>query len=64
MNNLKKFLWVISITALVTTGCANHRKAQLKSGNDPQAAIAEVSQRMANADANQYDVLADQQYRR
>ena len=52
----------MTVTALVTTGCANHRKAQLKSGNDPQAAIAEVSQRMAKAEANQYDVLADEQY--
>lgn len=62
VNNLKKFLWLISITALVTTGCANHRKAHLKAGNDPQAAIAEVSQRMSQAEASQYDVLADEQY--
>lgn len=62
MNNLKKFLWVISITALVTTGCANHRKAHLKAGNDPQAAIAEVSQRMSQAEQAQYDVLADEQF--
>jgi outer membrane protein OmpA-like peptidoglycan-associated protein len=62
VNNLKKFLWVISITALVTTGCANHRKAHLKAGNDPQAAIAEVSQRMSQAEQAQYDVLADEQF--
>ncbi|MDH5601069.1 MAG: OmpA family protein [Gammaproteobacteria bacterium] len=62
MNKITKFLWVIMITASVTTGCADHRKAQLNSGNDPQAAIAEISQRMEKAQNDQLDVLADEQY--
>ena len=50
------------IAALVMTGCANQRKAQLQSGSDPDKAIAEVSQIMAKAQQDQLDVLADEQY--
>lgn len=48
--------------ALISTGCANHRKANLKSAGDPQKGIAEVTQVMAKADNEQHDVLADDEF--
>ncbi|MCW8900924.1 MAG: OmpA family protein [Gammaproteobacteria bacterium] len=62
MNKLFKSLWIMMIAALVVTGCADYRKAQLQSGSDPDQAIAEISQIMVDAQEDQLDVLADNQY--
>lgn len=62
MNKLIKSLWLITVAALIVSGCASHRKANLESGSNPEKAIAEVSQQMDAAQQNQLDVLADDQY--
>lgn len=64
MNKLIKSLWIILIAALVATGCASLRKAELSSGNDPEKAIAEVTQIMSTAQQDQLDVLADDEYKK
>lgn len=61
MNKLTKFAYFIMITVMMT-GCANHRTAELASGNDPKKAIAEVTRIMLTAQQEQHDVLADEQY--
>ncbi len=62
MNKLIKSLWLISITVIIASGCASHRQAKLMSGSDPVKGIAEVEQRMATAQQEQHDVLADDNY--
>ena len=54
-------LWLIVIAVLLT-GCSTLRKAELASGNDPDQAIAEVTQIMAAAQRDQIDVLADKEF--
>ena len=48
--------------AVMITGCASLRTAELASGNDPKKAVAEVTQIMMTAQQEQHDVLADEQY--
>jgi len=48
--------------AVMITGCANLRTAELASGNDPKKAVAEVTQIMLTAQQEQHDVLADEQF--
>ena len=62
MNKLIKPLSSIIMIAVLFTGCADLRKAKLKSGSDPVKGIAEVSQKMTDAQKNQHDVLADEKY--
>lgn len=62
MNKLMKPLSSIIMIAVLFTGCADLRKAKLKSGSDPVKGIAEVSQKMTDAQKNQHDVLADEKY--
>ncbi|MGD8783480.1 MAG: OmpA family protein [Thioalkalispiraceae bacterium] len=54
-------LWFILIVALLAS-CSSLRKAELAAGNDPEKAIAEVTQIMQVAQQDQIDVLADDQY--
>jgi outer membrane protein OmpA-like peptidoglycan-associated protein len=58
---LNKPLWLILIVVL-STGCADLRKAELASGNDPDKAVAEVTKIMTKAQKDQVDVLADEAY--
>jgi OOP family OmpA-OmpF porin len=50
------------VFTLMVAGCSSPRKARLASVNDPEKAIAEVTQVMAAAQKDQLDVLADEQY--
>jgi OOP family OmpA-OmpF porin len=43
-------------------GCSSLRQAELAAGNDPEKAIAEVTQLMEAAQQDQIDVLAHEQY--
>ena len=43
-------------------GCSSLRQAELASGNDPEKAIAEVTQIMQGAQQDQVDLLAHEQY--
>lgn len=61
MKKLVTPLWFILIV-VVLASCSSLRKAELESGNDPEKAIAEVTQIMAAAEQDQIDVLADEQY--
>lgn len=61
VNKLIKPLWFILITVLMTA-CSSLRKAELASGDDPQKAVAEVTQIMAAAQQDQLDVLADKAF--
>ena len=61
MKMLNKPLWLMLIVVL-STGCAELRKAELASGNDPDKAIAEVTKIMTKAQKDQIDVLADKAY--
>jgi len=61
VNKLIKFLLFIMLTVLMT-GCASLRKAQLASENNPQQAVAEVTQVMTVAQQSQFDVLADEEF--
>jgi len=54
-------LWCILLAATLT-GCANLRQAKLDAGNDPDKAIAEVTQIKQAAQQEQLDVLADKAY--
>ena len=47
---------------VVLAGCSSLRQAELAAGNDPEKAIAEVTQIMAAAQQDQVDVLAYEQY--
>ena len=62
VNKLIKPLWFFIMIAVLMTGCTNFRKAELASGNDPEKAIAEVTQTMTTAQQDQLDVLADEEY--
>ena len=62
MKNLKQSLWLVMVVVLMAAGCSSPRKARLASANDPEKAIAEVTQIMAAAQKDQLDVLADEQY--
>jgi len=57
-----KSLWLITIISVLMVGCSSSRKAKLTSGDDVGKAIAEVEQKMASAQQDQLDVLADKQY--
>ena len=61
MKMLIKPLWPILIVVL-SAGCADLRKAELASGNDPDRAIAEVMKIKTLAQKDQIDVLADEAY--
>ena len=64
MSTTKKLitpLWFIMIVVLLAS-CSSLRKAELKSGNDPEKAIAEVTQVMVQAQREQVDVLADEEF--
>ena len=63
MKKLTKSLWFTLVVVLLTS-CASLRKAELAAGDDPQHAIAEVSQIMTAAQQDQIDVLAADQYAR
>ena len=52
--------FIIMVVALA--GCSSLRQAELASGNDPEKAIAEVTQLMETAQQDQIDVLAHEQY--
>lgn len=62
MKKQIKPLSLIIIIAVLLTGCSNLRKAELASGDNPEKAIAEVTQIMATAKREQFDVLADDAY--
>ena len=47
---------------VVLTGCSSLRQAELAAGNDPQKAVAEVTQIREAAQQDQVDVLAYEQY--
>ena len=47
---------------VVLAGCSSLRQAELASGNDPEKAISEVTKIMADAQRDQIDVLAHDQY--
>jgi OOP family OmpA-OmpF porin len=49
---------------VVVAGCSSLRQAELVSGNDPEKAIAEVTQVMVAAQQDQIDVLAHDEYTR
>lgn len=61
MKKLTKSLWLMLVVVALAS-CASLRKAELAAGDDPQHAIAEVSQIMTAAQHDQIDVLADEQY--
>lgn len=61
MKKIKVALWY-TLVALVFVGCSNVRKAELANGNDPQQAVAEVTQLMQDALRDQLDILADSEY--
>jgi OOP family OmpA-OmpF porin len=50
------------IMVVVLAGCSSLRQAELAAGNDPEKAIAEVTQLMEAAQQDQIDVLAHEQY--
>ena len=52
--------FIIMVVALA--GCSSLRQAELVAGNDPEKAIAEVTQLMEAAQQDQIDVLANEQY--
>jgi OOP family OmpA-OmpF porin len=52
--------FIIMVVALA--GCSSLRQAELAAGNDPEKAIAEVTQLMEAAQQDQIDVLAHEQY--
>ncbi len=54
-------LLIVLIIAL-SASCATPRMAQLESGNNPEQAIAEVTQIMRAAQHDQIDVLANEEY--
>lgn len=61
MKILIKPLWLILIVVL-SAGCADLRKAELRSGNDPEKAVAEVTKIKTTALKDQVDVLADEAF--
>jgi len=61
LNKLFTPTWFIMIVVLLAS-CSSLRKAELTSGNDPEKAIAEVTQVMLTAQQDQVDVLADEQF--
>jgi OOP family OmpA-OmpF porin len=50
------------IMVVILAGCSSLRQAELAAGNDPEKAIAEVTQLMEAAQQDQIDVLAHEQY--
>ena len=50
------------IAVVLMAGCSSPRKAEFTSGNTPESAITEVMQKMASAQQEQFDVLADDEY--
>ncbi len=56
-----KFILCFSLAA-VLAGCASVEKAELTSGDDPQAAVAEITELMRQADNIQSDLLSFDQY--
>ena len=52
--------FIMMVVLLV--GCSSLRQAELASGNDPEKAIAEVTQIMQGAQQDQVDLLAHEQY--
>lgn len=61
MNKRITPLWFL-LMAVVLASCSSPRKAELAAGQDPEQAIAEVTQIMTAARQNQVDVLADKAY--
>ena len=62
MKKLINPLWFIMIAVVLMAGCSSPRKAEFTSGNTPESAITEVMQKMASAQQEQFDVLADDEY--
>jgi OmpA-OmpF porin, OOP family len=50
------------IMVVILAGCSSLRQAELAAGNDPEKAIAEVTQLMEAAQQDQIDMLAHEQY--
>ncbi len=48
--------------ALILFGCASAKKAELNSGSDPEAAVAEVTRTMLRAEDKQSDLLSPKEY--
>ncbi len=61
MKRISIALWYTFIT-VAFLGCTSARMAELEHGNDPERAIAEVTQLQQNALRDQLDILADQEY--
>ncbi len=61
MKRIRIALWYAFI-AVAFLGCSSARMAKLEHGNDPQKAIAEVTQIQQNGLRDQLDILADQEY--
>ena len=61
---MKKFIHSLGFIMLVVVlaGCSSLRQAELAAGNDPEKAIAEVTQLMEAAQQDQIDVLANEQF--
>ena len=59
---MKKLLTLMGLALIFISmiGCSSLRKAELASGNDPDKAVAEVTQIMEAAQKDQIDVLADE----
>jgi len=58
VNKLINPLWFITIIAVLMVGCSSPRKAKLAAVDDPEKAVAEVMQKMTEAQQKQFDVLA------
>ncbi len=54
-------LWFVMIVVMLA-GCTSLRKAELSAGNDPEKAIAELTEIMKMAQQDQIDVLADEEF--
>lgn len=61
MKRIRTVLWYAFI-AVSFLGCTSARMAELTNGNDPEKAIAEVTQMQQHALRDQLDILAAQEY--
>ena len=61
---MKKLIYPLGFIMMVVVlaGCSSLRQAELAAGNDPEKAIAEVTQVMEAAQQDQIDVLAHDEY--
>lgn len=63
MKTRNSSLWFLIIVVFLAS-CSSPKQAELASGNDPQQAIAEVTQMMEAAQQDQIDLLADEAYKK